>query len=55
MPLNRIDMTRGLVEEGEKGSAYGLNSLSCPERKVTRRLKKKYEINYIQKVGSVFV
>ena len=56
MLLSRIDVTRGVVEEGEKGNGYGLNSLSGRERKVTRNLKRKHdEINHIQKVGVVLV
>ncbi len=51
MPLNRIDVTRGPVEEGAKDDSYGLNSISGRDRKVTRNLKRKHdEINHVQKV-----
>ena len=50
VPLNRIDMTR-VVKEGEKGKEYGLDSVSCPGRRVTRNMKRKHDdINHIQKV-----
>ena len=49
-PLNRIDMTR-VVKEGEKGKEYGLDSVSCPGRRVIRSMKRKHDdINHIQKV-----
>ena len=50
MPLNRIDKTR-VVKEGEKGKQYGLDSVSCPGRRVTRKMKRKHDdIKHIQKV-----
>ena len=50
MPLNRIDMTR-VVKEGEKGKEYGLDSVSCPGRRVIRNMKRKHDdINHIQEV-----
>ena len=50
MPLKCIDMTQ-MFKEGEKGKEYGLDSVSCPGRRVTRNMKRKYDyINHIQKV-----
>ena len=50
MPLNCIDMTR-VVKEGEKGKEYGLDSVSCPGRRVTQNMKRKHgDINHIQEV-----
>ncbi len=47
-------MARGPVEEGAKGSGYGLDSLNGRERKVTRNLKRKHdEINHVQKVSII--
>jgi len=52
VPLHRIDVARGPVEEGAKDDGYGLNSISGSERKVTRNLKRKHdEINHVQKVS----
>ena len=39
VPLSRIDVARGAVEEGAKGAGYGLDSLNGRERKVTPELK----------------
>lgn len=51
VPLNRIDVVRGAVEDGAKGPGYGLDSLNGRERKLTRNLKRKHdEINHVQKV-----
>ena len=53
VPLSRIDVARGAVEEGAKGAGYGLDSLNGRERKVTRNLKRKHdEINHVQKVST---
>ena len=55
VPLNRIDVARGAVEEGAKGAGFGLDSLNGRERKVTRNLKRKHdEINHVQKVFLIY-
>ncbi len=50
VPLSRIDVQRGVVEETPKESDY-LDCVNGRERKVTRNLKRKHdEINHVQKV-----
>ena len=51
MPLSRIDVERGAVEEGPKELDFQLEAEFGRERKVTRNLKRKHdEINHVQKV-----
>ena len=48
--IDRINMSQGIIEDGNKDDPM-LESLNGRERKVTRNLKRRHdEINHIQKV-----
>ena len=49
---DRINMSQGVIEDGNKDDPM-LESLNGRERKVTRNLKRRHdEINHIQKVSN---